>query len=209
MNLLGLTFPILEQGQGQKCHNATWQWPCWAAPHAAHAAQPGQHVPSPRAAGPRPAQRSRNAQPPSDGCLGPCGTPVGLIQVLAGRYPCVSELLPARTGLGGCQARAGRGPLRSAGTSRHLPRAQTRCSKSGTSQKASPALWGLQLYPFCMLQLQGEQHRAPKLSQFPSVTWELEGLSSSEISLFLKQRKDAFFAQEGLEKHGKATKRVA
>lgn len=98
VNLMGLTFPIPEEDKARN------------APGAAHSAQ---HMPSPRAAGPSPAQPSRAAQPPCDACLGPCGKPVGSIQVLAGRYPCVSELLPARTGLGRCQARAGRGPLRS------------------------------------------------------------------------------------------------
>lgn len=77
--------------------------------------QPGRHLPSPQAAGPSPAQSSRDAEPPSAGCLVACVKQVGLVQVLAGRYPCVSDPLPVRRRLGGCQARAGWGPLRSAG----------------------------------------------------------------------------------------------
>lgn len=157
VDLTGLTFPIPEEGQGQK--KPTWKPPCWAAPHAAHTAQPGQHVPSPRAAGASPAQRSRDAQPPSDGCLGPCGKPVGLIQVLAGRYPCVSESLPARTGLGGCQARAGRGPLRSAGTSQHLPRAQ---ASLAPCKKLLLPFGGCSFIPFPCSSSKGNGTESPK-----------------------------------------------
>lgn len=181
-------------------------------PGSGRAGQPHTQHPLPSPASTCPAHELLvPVQPSAAGMLNhhlmaACGKPVGLIQVLAGRYPCVSELLPARTRLGGCQARAGRGPLRSAGTSRPLPRAQTWCSKSGTSEKSSPALWGLQLYPFSMLQLQGEQHRAPKLSQFPSLARRGSQAVRFPFSL---AKGSCFFSQEGLEKHGKETKRVA
>jgi len=139
-----LTFPIPKEGQGQKYHLDAFVL-CRSACSSQHAStctspespvaqglpQPGRHLPSPQDAGPSPAHRSRDAEPPFDGWLVACVKQVGLVYVPAGRYPCVSHPLPARINLGGHQARAG---WRSAGgeASGHLPRGQMLCSRSGT-----------------------------------------------------------------------------
>lgn len=139
-----LTFPIPKEGQGQKYHLDAFVL-CKSIQHmsactspaslvAQQLLQPGRHLPSPQAAGPSPDHSSRDSKPPYDSWLVACVKPGGLVQVLVGRYPCVSVQLPVRRSLSGCQARAGWGPLRSAGREAHghLPRGEMLGSKSGT-----------------------------------------------------------------------------